>query len=64
MSQLTQLQTNADARWTKLVLTTYRDPLGKERTWESAERSVPLPLLPHNPGTLTNHPDPPQELPN
>ncbi|KAH6674889.1 ADP-ribose pyrophosphatase [Halenospora varia] len=28
----------ADARWTKLVLTTYADPLGKERTWEHAER--------------------------
>ncbi|KAG9232273.1 NUDIX hydrolase domain-like protein [Amylocarpus encephaloides] len=27
-----------DARWTKLVLTTYADPLGKERTWEHAER--------------------------
>ncbi|KAK3166930.1 hypothetical protein OEA41_010055 [Lepraria neglecta] len=29
-----------DARWTKLVLTTYKDPTGKERTWESAERST------------------------
>ncbi|MCJ1253835.1 hypothetical protein MMC24_001649 [Lignoscripta atroalba] len=29
-----------DARWTTLVKTTYRDPLGKERTWESAERST------------------------
>ena len=29
-----------DAKWTKLVLTTYKDPLGKERTWESAERST------------------------
>ncbi|KAG7009421.1 ADP-ribose pyrophosphatase [Physcia stellaris] len=29
-----------DARWTKLVLTTYKDPLGKQRTWESAERST------------------------
>lgn len=29
-----------DARWTKLVLTTYTDPLGKERTWEHAERST------------------------
>ena len=29
-----------DARWTKLVLTTYTDPLGKQRTWESAERST------------------------
>ncbi|KAF6239138.1 hypothetical protein HO173_003011 [Letharia columbiana] len=29
-----------DARWTKLVLTTYTDPLGKRRTWESAERST------------------------
>ncbi|KAL2043954.1 hypothetical protein N7G274_003474 [Stereocaulon virgatum] len=29
-----------EARWTKLVLTTYKDPTGKERTWESAERST------------------------
>ena len=29
-----------DARWTKLVLTTYKDPLGKERNWEHAERST------------------------
>ncbi|KAL9125143.1 MAG: hypothetical protein Q9175_008131 [Cornicularia normoerica] len=29
-----------DARWTRLVLTTYTDPLGKQRTWESAERST------------------------
>ncbi|CAF9936082.1 MAG: hypothetical protein ALECFALPRED_006699 [Alectoria fallacina] len=29
-----------DARWTTLVLTTYTDPLGKQRTWESAERST------------------------
>ena len=29
-----------DAKWTKLVLTTYKDPLGKVRTWESAERST------------------------
>lgn len=29
-----------DARWTKLVLTTYKDPLRKERTWEHAERST------------------------
>ncbi|KAG0650448.1 Adenosine diphosphoribose pyrophosphatase [Hyphodiscus hymeniophilus] len=27
-----------DARWTKLVLTTYTDPLGATRTWESGER--------------------------
>ncbi|PSS28339.1 hypothetical protein M430DRAFT_47351 [Amorphotheca resinae ATCC 22711] len=27
-----------DAEWTKLVLTTYTDPLGKTRTWEHAER--------------------------
>ncbi|TVY28528.1 ADP-ribose pyrophosphatase, partial [Lachnellula hyalina] len=26
------------AKWTKLVLTTYTDPLGTERTWEHAER--------------------------
>ena len=48
-SKLTQPQTHDDARWTKLVLTTYRDPLGKERTWESAERSVSLPFLPREP---------------
>lgn len=29
-----------DARWTTLVLTNYKDPLGKERTWEHAERST------------------------
>ncbi|KUJ09275.1 uncharacterized protein LY89DRAFT_657561 [Mollisia scopiformis] len=27
-----------DARWTRLILTTYTDPQGKERTWEHAER--------------------------
>jgi len=27
-----------DAAWTKLVLTTYTDPNGTERNWESAER--------------------------
>ncbi|KAF3396514.1 ADP-ribose pyrophosphatase [Penicillium rolfsii] len=31
---------NVDARWTRLVKTTYTDPLGVERTWESAERQV------------------------
>ena len=49
MSQVTHFQANADARWIKFVLTTYRDPLGKERTWESAERVVPLSLLHHEP---------------
>ncbi|MCJ1276688.1 hypothetical protein MMC21_004495 [Puttea exsequens] len=34
----TEPLTIEDARWTKLVLTTYKDPLGKERKWESAER--------------------------
>ncbi|KAF5863593.1 hypothetical protein ETB97_009687 [Aspergillus alliaceus] len=29
-----------EARWTRLVKTTYRDPTGVERTWESAERQV------------------------
>ncbi|MCJ1392828.1 hypothetical protein MMC18_005700 [Xylographa bjoerkii] len=29
-----------DARWTKLVKITYRDPTGQHRTWESAERST------------------------
>ncbi|CAG8977253.1 hypothetical protein HYALB_00009350 [Hymenoscyphus albidus] len=27
-----------EARWTKLIKTTYLDPLGTERTWEHAER--------------------------
>jgi len=27
-----------DARWTRLIKTVYTDPLGKERTWEHAER--------------------------
>jgi len=27
-----------DARWTRLILTRYTDPLGQERTWEHAER--------------------------
>ncbi|TAQ86210.1 hypothetical protein B7494_g5462 [Chlorociboria aeruginascens] len=27
-----------EAAWTKLILTTYTDPLGKQRNWESAER--------------------------
>ncbi|KAJ5947436.1 NUDIX hydrolase domain-like protein [Penicillium verhagenii] len=30
----------AEARWTRLVKTTYVDPLGVERTWESAERQT------------------------
>ncbi|KAA6411252.1 MAG: ADP-ribose pyrophosphatase [Lasallia pustulata] len=29
-----------DARWTRLVKINYKDPLGKERTWEAAERST------------------------
>ncbi|RKF58326.1 putative Nudix hydrolase P35G2.12 [Golovinomyces cichoracearum] len=29
-----------DAKWIRLVLTTYKDPLGKERTWEYAERQT------------------------
>ncbi|PLB53718.1 nucleoside diphosphate-sugar hydrolase of the mutt family [Aspergillus steynii IBT 23096] len=29
-----------EARWARLVKTTYRDPLGVERTWESAERQT------------------------
>ena len=29
-----------DAHWTKLILTTYKDPLGKERNWEHADRST------------------------
>ncbi|TQS36336.1 hypothetical protein Golomagni_03219 [Golovinomyces magnicellulatus] len=31
---------NDDAKWIRLVLTTYKDPLGKERTWEYAERQT------------------------
>ncbi|KAF7593251.1 hypothetical protein BBP40_011792 [Aspergillus hancockii] len=31
---------HAEARWTRLVKTTYRDPNGVERTWESAERQT------------------------
>ncbi|KAH8793713.1 ADP-ribose pyrophosphatase [Hyaloscypha sp. PMI_1271] len=27
-----------NAKWTRLILTTYQDPLGKSRTWEHAER--------------------------
>ncbi|KAI9743391.1 MAG: hypothetical protein M1818_003237 [Claussenomyces sp. TS43310] len=34
----TEVLEDKDARWTKLVLTTYNDPNGKTRTWESAER--------------------------
>ncbi|KAJ5913274.1 hypothetical protein N7504_002157 [Penicillium tannophilum] len=30
----------AEAKWTRLVKTTYTDPLGIERTWESAERQT------------------------
>ncbi|KAJ5397670.1 hypothetical protein N7509_005783 [Penicillium cosmopolitanum] len=30
----------AEARWTRLVKTTYTDPLGVERTWESGERQT------------------------
>ncbi|KAJ5865343.1 NUDIX hydrolase [Penicillium soppii] len=29
-----------EARWTRLVKTTYTDPLGVQRTWESAERTT------------------------
>ncbi|KAL4888784.1 NUDIX hydrolase domain-like protein [Aspergillus ambiguus] len=29
-----------EARWTRLIKTTYRDPNGIERTWESAERQT------------------------
>ncbi|EAW12798.1 MutT/nudix family protein [Aspergillus clavatus NRRL 1] len=31
---------NNNAKWTRLVLTTYSDPNGVERTWESAERQT------------------------
>ncbi|KAH3494317.1 hypothetical protein KXW24_003028 [Aspergillus fumigatus] len=31
---------NSNAKWTRLVLTTYTDPNGVERTWESAERQT------------------------
>ncbi|KOS44404.1 hypothetical protein ACN38_g4669 [Penicillium nordicum] len=29
-----------EARWARMIKTTYTDPLGVERTWESAERTV------------------------
>ncbi|KAJ9486652.1 hypothetical protein VN97_g6679 [Penicillium thymicola] len=31
-----------EARWARMIKTTYTDPLGVERTWESAERTVRL----------------------
>ncbi|EAW17964.1 MutT/nudix family protein [Aspergillus fischeri NRRL 181] len=31
---------NSNAKWTRLILTTYTDPNGVERTWESAERQT------------------------
>ncbi|KAJ5833493.1 hypothetical protein N7474_001804 [Penicillium riverlandense] len=31
---------NSEAKWARLVKTTYCDPLGVERTWESAERQT------------------------
>ncbi|KAE9365248.1 ADP-ribose pyrophosphatase [Stipitochalara longipes BDJ] len=34
----TEPLTGKNAKWTRLILTTYQDPLGKERTWEHAER--------------------------
>ncbi|SLM39770.1 adp-ribose pyrophosphatase [Lasallia pustulata] len=34
------IQMITDARWTRLVKINYKDPLGKERTWEAAERST------------------------
>lgn len=39
-SRLTSSQDPAEARWCRLVKTTYCDPTGVERTWESAERQV------------------------
>ena len=33
-------QNPSDAKWTKLILTTYVDPLKTTRTWEHAERST------------------------
>ncbi|KAJ5518290.1 hypothetical protein LT330_005980 [Penicillium expansum] len=30
----------SEARWARMVKTTYTDPLGVERTWESAERTT------------------------
>ncbi|EDO00944.1 hypothetical protein SS1G_03418 [Sclerotinia sclerotiorum 1980 UF-70] len=34
------LQDPANAKWTKLILSTYRDPRGKVRDWEHAERAT------------------------
>ncbi|RKF63718.1 ADP-ribose pyrophosphatase [Erysiphe neolycopersici] len=31
---------NENAKWIQLMLTTYKDPLGTERTWEYAERQT------------------------
>ncbi|KAI6251118.1 hypothetical protein HI914_00751 [Erysiphe necator] len=36
----TEILKSEDAKWIQLMLTTYRDPLGKERTWEYAERQT------------------------
>ncbi|RKU44308.1 hypothetical protein DL546_004999 [Coniochaeta pulveracea] len=36
----TEPLSNGEAVWTKMVLKTYRDPLGTIRTWESAERTT------------------------
>ncbi|CAG8336747.1 unnamed protein product [Penicillium salamii] len=33
-------QASEEARWIRAVKTTYTDPLGVERTWESAERTI------------------------
>ncbi|KAI1833124.1 hypothetical protein DTO013E5_5537 [Penicillium roqueforti] len=34
----------SEARWARMVKTTYTDPLGVERTWESAERTWGSPV--------------------
>lgn len=59
---LTVAQMIKDARWTKLVFITYKDPTGKERTWESAERSVSASSIPSYEDPDKNT-DPPQRFP-
>lgn len=55
----------SEARWTKLVKTTYTDPHGKERTWEHGERTTrPSGCLIDGVGILTilQHPTGPHIL--
>lgn len=40
LTEVHGMQDPAEARWARLVKTTYTDPTGVERTWESGERQV------------------------